>query len=582
MNKTVNINLGGLFFHIDEDAFQKLNRYFDAIKRSLSNSNGQDEIMKDIEMRISELFSENQKSDKHVISLKDVDAMIAVMGQPEDYRIEEEDTGNPTQNQTGYINAKTSKKLYRDIDKNILGGVAAGFGHYIGIDALWIRLILILIVIAGVGFPIFLYILLWVLIPKALTTTEKLEMTGEPVTLSNIEKKVREEYENNPDSKEGTDNQKNTNSLKSGAERIGTSIGEVFMTLFGIFAKFIGALIITFSILVLGSLLIGSFTFGTTTFVEMPWQAYYDAVIVSEFPIGLVIVLSFFAIGIPFFFLLILGLKLIITNMRSIGNIAKYTLLAVWIISVGILISFGIKQATEVAYSGKASNKENLNLIPSDTLMISFKYNDFYAKDLYHYNDFEVTQDENENTVIYSNDVRIEIKYTEEPQASIQIERKAEGKSMKEAKKRAEKINYNYTIEGNKLIFDNYFVTDLKNKFRNQEVDIYLYLPKGTYFKTDSSLREFDRSDNSFFNLHFSSDQYIYHVKDRKVYCINCPSEENEYEDIDLIYDDSTTTSVTINKNGIQIKEKNQAVTEKEFKGLEINKEGIIIKTNNP
>lgn len=582
MNKTVNINLGGLFFHIDEDAFQKLNRYFDAIKRSLSNSNGQDEIMKDIEMRISELFSENQKSDKHVISLKDVDAMIAVMGQPEDYRIEEEDTGNPTQNQTGYINAKTSKKLYRDIDKNILGGVAAGFGHYIGIDALWIRLILVLIVIAGVGFPIFLYILLWVLIPKALTTTEKLEMTGEPVTLSNIEKKVREEYENNPDSKEGTDNQKNTNSLKSGAERIGTSIGEVFMTLFGIFAKFIGALIITFSILVLGSLLIGSFTFGTTTFVEMPWQAYYDAVIVSEFPIGLVIVLSFFAIGIPFFFLLILGLKLIITNMRSIGNIAKYTLLAVWIISVGILISFGIKQATEVAYSGKASNKENLNLIPSDTLMISFKYNDFYAKDLYHYNDFEVTQDENENTVIYSNDVRIEIKYTEEPQASIQIERKAEGKSMKEAKKRAEKINYNYTIEGNKLIFDNYFVTDLKNKFRNQEVDIYLYLPKGTYFKTDSSLREFDRSDNSFFNLHFSSDQYIYHVKDRKVYCINCPSEENEYEDIDLIYDDSTTTSVTINKNGIQIKEKNQAVTEKEFKGLEINKEGIIIKTNNP
>ncbi|WP_333695972.1 PspC domain-containing protein [Flavobacterium sp.] len=582
MNKTVNINLGGLFFHIDEDAFQKLNRYFDAIKRSLSNSNGQDEIMKDIEMRISEIFSENQKSEKHVISLKDVDAMIAVMGQPEDYRIEEEDASNPTQNQAGYKNARTSKKLYRDIDKNILGGVAAGFGHYMGIDALWIRLILVLIVIAGVGFPIFLYILLWVLIPKALTTTEKLEMTGEPVTLSNIEKKVREEYENNPDLKEGTDSVKNSNSVKSGAERIGTNIGEIFMTLFSLFAKFIGAIIIIFSILVLGSLLIGSFTFGTTTFVEMPWQAYYDAVIVSEFPIGLVILLSFFAIGIPFFFLLILGLKLIITNMKSIGNIAKYTLLALWIISVGILISFGIKQATEVAYSGKVSVKENLNLIPNDTLMISFKYNDFYAKDLYHYNDFEVTQDENENTVIYSNDVRIEIKYTEEPVASIQVERKAEGKSMKEAKKRAEKIKYQYTIDSNKLIFDNYFVTDLKNKFRNQEVDIYLYLPKGTYFKTDSSFKEFDRSDNSFFNLHFSSDHYIYQVKDRKVYCINCPSEENEYEDIELKFEDSTSTSVTINRNGIQIQEKDNSTTQKEFKGLEINKEGVIIKTNNP
>ena len=192
MNKTVNINLGGLFFHIDEDAFQKLNRYFDAIKRSLSNSSGQDEIMKDIEMRISEIFSESKETDKHVISLRDVDAMIAVMGQPEDYRIEEEgETQNASQN---FNTTKPNKKLYRDIDKNILGGVAAGFGHYLGIDSLWIRLLLVLIVIAGVGFPILLYIILWVLIPKAQTTTEKLEMTGEPANLSNIEKKVREEF----------------------------------------------------------------------------------------------------------------------------------------------------------------------------------------------------------------------------------------------------------------------------------------------------------------------------------------------------------------------------------------------------
>ena len=66
MNKTVNINLGGMFFHIDEDAYQKLTRYFDAIKRSLSKSSGQEEIIKDIEMRVSELLTEKQISDKHV------------------------------------------------------------------------------------------------------------------------------------------------------------------------------------------------------------------------------------------------------------------------------------------------------------------------------------------------------------------------------------------------------------------------------------------------------------------------------------------------------------------------------------
>lgn len=577
MNKTVNINLGGLFFHIDEDAFQKLNRYFDAIKRSLSNSSGQDEIMKDIEMRISEIFTENKEADKQVINLKDVDAMIAVMGQPEDYRIEEE--GEATQSNFN-THSKSSKKLYRDIDKNILGGVSAGLGHYFGIDALWIRLALVLIVIAGVGFPIFLYILLWILIPKAQTTTEKLQMTGEPVNLSNIEKKVREEFASFSNKVENADYEKMGNAAKSGAEKVGSAIGEVFMTIFNIFAKFIGAIILLFSIFMLGSILIGGITFGSTTFVDMPWQSYYDAVIVSEFPIWLVVILSILAIGIPFFFLLILGLKLLITNMKSIGNVAKYTLLALWLIAVAILISFGIKQATEIAYNGKTVQKETLNLMANDTLDIQFKFNDYYAKS-FHYNDFEVTQDENGNDIIYSTDISIELIYTDETQPYLQIERKAEGKSITEAKKRAEKINYNFKLDGNKLILDNYFVTDLKNKYRSQEVELYLYLPQGMIIRPDSSVRDFDSSNNGFFNLHYSSDDYIYRVTKEQIRCINCPIEENEYNDVETnTTEDSVTSTVTISTNGIHIKETNKSEEKRNFKGLEINKEGVIIKTN--
>jgi phage shock protein PspC (stress-responsive transcriptional regulator) len=578
MNKTVNINLGGLFFHIDEDAFQKLNRYFDAIKRSLSNSSGQDEIMKDIEMRISEIFTEKKTAEKHVINLKDVDAMIAVMGQPEDYRIEEEG-GEATQTNFNST-SKSSKKLYRDIDKNILGGVSAGLGHYFGIDALWIRLALVLIVIAGVGFPIFLYILLWILIPKAQTTTEKLQMTGEPVNLSNIEKKVREEFASFSDKVENADYEKMGNAAKSGAEKVGSAIGEVFMTIFTIFAKFIGAVILMFSIFVLGAVLIGGFTFGSTTFVDMPWQSYYDAVIVSEFPIWLVVILSILAIGIPFFFLLILGLKLLITNMKSIGNIAKYTLLALWLIAIGILISFGIKQATEIAYNGKIVQKETLNLMPNDTLDIQFKFNDYYAKDFRH-NDFEVTQDENGNDVIYSNGISIELIYTDEAQPYLQIEKRAEGKSITDAKKRAEKIDYTFKFEGNKLILDNYFTTDLKNKYRNQEVELYLYLPQGTILRPDSTVSRFDSSNNGFFNLHYSSDDYIYKVTKEQVKCLNCPIEENEYNDIEIYSSqDSVLSTVTINSDGIHIKESNKSEEKRNFKGLEINKEGVIIKTN--
>ena len=127
MNKTVNMNLGGFFFHIDEDAYQKLNRYFDAIKRSLSND-GREEIMNDIESRISELFSEKLNADKQVLGIKDVDDVIAIMGQPEDYKIEDNDRQETNYN--NYASTGKSKKLYRDTEHGILGGVSSGLGHY--------------------------------------------------------------------------------------------------------------------------------------------------------------------------------------------------------------------------------------------------------------------------------------------------------------------------------------------------------------------------------------------------------------------------------------------------------------------
>jgi hypothetical protein len=125
MNKTVNMNLGGFFFHIDEDAYQKLNRYFDAIRRSLSND-GRDEIMNDIESRISELFTEKLINNKEVLGIKEVDDVIAVMGQPEDYKIED-DEPKQTNFSTNYNPIKT-RKLYRDVEGGLIGGVLSGFG----------------------------------------------------------------------------------------------------------------------------------------------------------------------------------------------------------------------------------------------------------------------------------------------------------------------------------------------------------------------------------------------------------------------------------------------------------------------
>ncbi|WP_426092245.1 PspC domain-containing protein [Flavobacterium sp. DSR3-2] len=577
MNKTVNINLGGMFFHIDEDAYQKLIRYFDAIKRSLSNSSGHDEIIKDIEMRVSELLNEKQKTDKYVIGLNDVDEVIAVMGQPEDYIIEDELKGTNTYNSTA---TRATKKLYRDKEKGMIGGVASGLGHYFGIDAVWIRIVLILLVFAAFGTGILAYIILWIVTPEALTTTEKLEMTGEPVTISNIEKKVREEFENVSDKIKNVDYDKYGNQIKTSAGKIGSSFGDFIMTVFKIFAKFLGVLLILGGVTVLFFLLIGIFTLGSGAFIDFPWQGFIEAGNFTDYPIWAFGLLMFFAAGIPFFFLALLGFKLLAPNMKSIGNIAKYTLLALWLIAVALAISIGIKQASAFAVDGRVVKKETINLNPNDTLYIKFKHNDYFSKNVEDRNDFMVTQDSTGTDIIYSNEVSIKIEKTDEKLPYLQIEKEARGKSLSEAKQRAEQIKYGYKIIGNQLILDNYLLTDLKNKYRDQEIEITLYLPEGTLLKPDTSIQNYDRSDDEYFNLHYSSGNYIYKVENSQIKCLNCPANENEYNDVDSdTENDSTDVTVTINNDGVSI-ENDTIKSNNNNKGLKINKDGIIIKTN--
>ena len=574
MNKTVNINLGGMFFHIDEEAYQKLSRYFEAIKRSLTNSNGQDEIIKDIEMRIAELFAEKHSAGKQVISLRELDEVVAVMGQPEDYRLDNEENEGPKTSFTSQN--KPIKKLYRDKDGGMIGGVLAGLGHYFGVDKVWIR-ILFLILLLSYGVGLIPYIILWIVMPEAVTTSEKLEMTGEPVNISNIEKKVREEFDNVSEKIKNVNYDEMGNQVKTGADRIASNFGKVFMAIFKVFAKVLGVLLIFSALPVLIMLLIGVFTIGTSAFVEFPWNEFIQAGNFSDFPAWTFGLLIFFAIGIPFFYLMILGFKLLITNMKSLGNVVNYTLFALWIISLGLLITIGMNQMMEYSTEGRSVNKQTLNMNPQDTLQIKFIHNDYYAKNVNEQTDFQIAQDSSDQSVLYSNNVRITIEKTDENLPYLQIEKKAKGRNLGVAKEKAEKIQYGFKFENNQLILDNYILTDVKNKFRDQEVELTLYLPKGTLFKVDDSVENYDRSDDEFFNLHYSSDEYIYQVDNSQVKCLNCPIEENEFNDVATGYeaDPDTIKEVILRVNGKEIitSETTNKTTE-----LSVDKNGIIIK----
>src|SRR5690554_3913947 len=185
MNKTVSINLAGTFFHIDENAFEVLSRYLDSIRKSLQNDAGTDEIMKDIEARIAELFTEKIHNTKQVVTLKEVEEVIEVMGQPEDYSVDEEIfEDQPKQEKS----KKSRKQLFRDPDDKYIGGVASGLGHYIGIDPVWLRLLWVILAIFSSGTFILIYIIFWIVVPDAVTAADKLKMKGEAITISNIEK----------------------------------------------------------------------------------------------------------------------------------------------------------------------------------------------------------------------------------------------------------------------------------------------------------------------------------------------------------------------------------------------------------
>jgi len=192
MKKTIRIHISGYIFNIDEDAYQILKIWLDSILQKYKGEEGGDEIFNDIEMRVAELFEE-KVGNEGVVTIETVNEIISIMGKPEDFEPEEElqKKEAPT-----FSKKKTrkQKRLYRDEDNQIIAGVCGGLGNYFGVDPVIFRLLFIAAVIVG-GFGTIPYIVLWIAIPKAVTVSQKLEMKGEPVTVSNIEKAIKEEIE---------------------------------------------------------------------------------------------------------------------------------------------------------------------------------------------------------------------------------------------------------------------------------------------------------------------------------------------------------------------------------------------------
>ena len=195
MKKTLTVNLGGIVFHIDEDAYQLLDNYLSNLRVLFGREEGKEEIMNDFEARISELLNDRVRMGFLVITIEHVEDVIKRMGKPEQIFQEEEHEDNENRSTSEPMESaeKTKKRLMRDPNNRMLGGIASGLALYLNIDVVLVRLLLIGLLFIGFPFIIILYLILWMVIPEAKTAADQLIMRGKHVNLENIGKTVTAE-----------------------------------------------------------------------------------------------------------------------------------------------------------------------------------------------------------------------------------------------------------------------------------------------------------------------------------------------------------------------------------------------------
>ncbi|MFN0031805.1 MAG: PspC domain-containing protein [Flavobacteriales bacterium] len=522
MNKTISINLGGSVFNVEEDAFLLLRTYLESIKGNFVNDPARDEIMQDIEVRIAELFHERMNDRKNVVIKSDVDEVVAIMGQPEDYKVDSEDVNT---GKTAHSNIRHSqRKLYRDADDKVLAGVCAGLSHYFSIDPIIIRLIVVLLFFVSGGSAILGYIIMWALVPKAETTAEKLKMRGEPVDVSNITRMVTDEAKAAAGKATGY-GQRTAEQMRSAAGGAASGVGKAITLLFGLFITLIGfalliGLLVTFIISD-----INFFGYGVNGFETLNQLVFQNDGTLWLLSTGLIL-----AVGAPAVALIYLGLKIITGSTKKIKGLGL-SLLALFIIGVITCIYGALKTAELFGRSADITITSIIQSAPADTLYIEVWPDTIFSRSRYHRDDFSELTWMTDSAIFYGQQVNLQFEPTNEANYKIQVIKQSQGSTLDEARKLCKNIWFDYEIKADSLLLGSYITTPKQDVFRAQTVDIVVYVPIGNYVKLGSNVHNihwrnvegevllmeeggFESEDNHEYNEHRHHQQPDIHIRD--------------------------------------------------------------------
>ncbi len=184
MKRVLNVGIGGRPFVIEEDAYDRLENYLENFRRKTDMGCQTKEVMDELEIRIAEIFSESLSCDQEVVTVEMVDKVMSILGMPDG---SDAQTSSDSSRSRGTFSPRRERKLYRDIDRNVIGGVCSGLAYYTNVDVLVFRILFVCLFIFG-SFGFWLYVIMWIVVPPARTGVEKCDMMGLPVTAENIRK----------------------------------------------------------------------------------------------------------------------------------------------------------------------------------------------------------------------------------------------------------------------------------------------------------------------------------------------------------------------------------------------------------
>lgn len=495
MNKVFNINLGGYPFTIDEDAYEHLSKYLKAIHRHFESSEGYEEITGDIEARLAELFQE-QLSGRPIVTIKDVKSAIAVMGTPEEFGAQPVEEDEPTEENHEKTSYRTGKRLFRNPEDEVVGGVCSGIAAYFGIqDPLWVRLAFIILTISG-GLAIPAYLILWAVLPKAETASDRLSMRGEPINVSNIGKIIEEEIDNltkrmsdlgdefgEKFGEKFKDKKKSftgPNNFKEPLARGISGLGSVLRALIEFFQKIIRPLLVIIGIILIAGLAIAwlasviGLTFG------LPFLSYLSPSTPGLVILGGINVLLF--IGLP-----LLGLALLVARMlfqTRINNNWRLGLIALSIVNTIAFFSLATRLAPQFNDEGISRTRA---IIPMDGDTIYIKGHPDRPQYPAVLNLGPHLQYRNEK--LYAEFVEWEVVPSKDGQVHLIEERISRGANIQEAEAIASRINYQYEVKGNQVLVKHGFYLPQGEKFRGQHVRIRLEIPPGKVVEIGQEVR---------------------------------------------------------------------------------------------